>query len=238
MTYETINLIRMITIIATIVIELILGTLLFCIIRKNKKEKTRKKQMIPAQNSMQPIGNEPVYNPTDTRPYLTHESMQAELNQESMPQTAVGGEKKTEPVLPKIQQIPESQNWMQNPQNVSQRIVAAESEKRISKWYLEGINGYFKEDRVQLNGRQRIGRDASKCQIVYPVNYRGISGLHCELEVTASGIILRDCNSSYGTFDANHMQLFAGHNACLKNGETFYLVNKTEEFRVVEEFID
>ena len=76
-----------------------------------------------------------------------------------------------------------------------------------------------------------IGRDTGRCTVVYPMEEPGISGLHCTTIPTADGLLLKDENSSYGTF-YNNQKMAPGASAILKNGERFYLAEVKNTFLV------
>ncbi len=51
---------------------------------------------------------------------------------------------------------------------------------------------------LELNlGVNRFGRDS---ETDFPVDHPTVSALHCEIILTAEGVLLRDCNSTNGTF--------------------------------------
>ena len=83
-----------------------------------------------------------------------------------------------------------------------------------------------------VNGTSRIGRDASKCDIAYPVNTQGVSGCHCELTFDGTVCYLKDLQSSYGTFLANGTKLTPNVPQLLRSGDTFYLAGPENTFEV------
>lgn len=213
MTNDMVELQRIIVVATASVIEIAILLFVIFSIRKSKKLSQQASDQMQ-QSIARNMEEAPVYNPTDTRPYLTHESMQAELNNEIML---------------------EQQNDTESSQAFFPTTMGRSVEKKEVSWYLVGLEGYFKGQRLLLEGIKKIGRDASRCEIVYPVDYKGISGLHCSLEVTPEGVRLSDCNSSYGTFLNETEQLGDGKDAFLHDHETFFLVRRSEEFRVVAE---
>src|ERR1043165_1657186 len=51
---------------------------------------------------------------------------------------------------------------------------------------------------LELNlGVNRFGRDP---ETDFPVDHPTVSAMHCEIILTAEGVLLRDCNSTNGTF--------------------------------------
>ncbi|MGN0746489.1 MAG: trypsin-like peptidase domain-containing protein [Aristaeellaceae bacterium] len=45
-----------------------------------------------------------------------------------------------------------------------------------------------------------IGRDPSKCTVIYPKDTAGVSGIHCTITFDGKNVIVADNGSSYGTF--------------------------------------
>lgn len=85
------------------------------------------------------------------------------------------------------------------------------------------IGGVMNGRVIPLTDRIYIGRDGSRCSIVYPENAPGVSRLHCEIAVREGSVYLTDLNSSYGTFTANGVRLTPGQPLILLNGTRFYL---------------
>ncbi|MBP3581031.1 MAG: FHA domain-containing protein [Clostridia bacterium] len=83
-----------------------------------------------------------------------------------------------------------------------------------------------------VSGTSKIGRDASKCEIAYPVNTQGVSGCHCELTFDGTVCYLKDIGSSYGTFLSNGTKLAPHAPQLLRSGDTFYLAAPENTFEV------
>ena len=84
-----------------------------------------------------------------------------------------------------------------------------------------------------VHGTLRIGRDPAQCQIIFPAEAAGISALHCEIQQQPSGILLIDCNSTYGTFLLNGRKLNANESVVLGVGDGFYLAENQNLFKVL-----
>ena len=56
--------------------------------------------------------------------------------------------------------------------------------------------------------------------------------MHCEVEPSGSGILLRDLNSTYGTFLGNGTKVEPGENRRLSSGDSFYLGGEDNRFEV------
>lgn len=136
------------------------------------------------------------------------------------------GQAQTAPVQPAPAQFVQSAPAQQAPA----RPVSAQP--RGSVLCLQGVSGIFAGRSVPLkNGRVRIGRNPAENDLVYPAGSPGISGKHCEIFLHEGKIFLRDTGSSYGTF-AQGKKLAANQPVPLREGETFYLANPNESFKV------
>lgn len=97
-------------------------------------------------------------------------------------------------------------------------------------YQIRGTGGIFKGQIFEVEGLLKIGR-SQECQVQYPAKTGGISGIHCQIESEADGIIVRDLNSTYGTF-YNGMKIQPQLDYHLKVGDVFYLGEETQSFRV------
>lgn len=96
-----------------------------------------------------------------------------------------------------------------------------------------GTGGYFNGRSFSVSGRAvTFGRDASRCNAVYPADTKGVSGLHCRVEQTGGRIFLTDLGSTYGTFLKNGTRLQPDTPQELKQGDTFYLATPSNTFQV------
>ena len=93
--------------------------------------------------------------------------------------------------------------------------------------------GNFAGTTFPINGILSIGRDPKRCQIVFPNETQGISSLHCELRQQGPVITLTDRGSSYGTFLAGGRKLNNNESVTLKPGDSFYLADTKNEFKVL-----
>ncbi len=94
------------------------------------------------------------------------------------------------------------------------------------------IGGALNGKKYEVSGSVRIGRDASKCQIAYPVNTKGVSGVHCELTFDGNVCYLKDLNSSYGTFRADGTKMIPNVPELIQSGTKFYLASPENAFEV------
>lgn len=78
-----------------------------------------------------------------------------------------------------------------------------ENNLKFKDKYIRIADGTLKGKIYKFNGKLAIGRDAAKCDIVYPVDEPGISGLHCTVQTEGKDCYLVDNFSKYGTFLEN-----------------------------------
>ena len=69
--------------------------------------------------------------------------------------------------------------------------------------YVRITSGALKGKMCKFNGKLSFGKDAARCDIVYPIDEPGISGLHCTLQVEDGACYLVDNFSECGTFLEN-----------------------------------
>lgn len=98
---------------------------------------------------------------------------------------------------------------------------------------LRGIGGYFDDVKFPLEEKIIFGRDASQCFAVYPKEVQGISRLHCSVEIKDGKVLLIDLGSTYGTFLEDGTKLEPNTSYYLNYGQSFYMVNPANSFRVV-----
>ncbi len=77
-----------------------------------------------------------------------------------------------------------------------------------------------------------IGRDPSACGVVLSSAAKGISRAHCKVTLTGAGVLLRDMDSTYGTFGQDGRRLPPGQDVFLANRESFSLANGSNVFEV------
>lgn len=100
---------------------------------------------------------------------------------------------------------------------------------------LYGLNGEFAGERFYLPPEGvTIGRDASMCQIVLPLDSPKVSRSHCNLRYAPEDktFILTDLASANGTYLMNGVQLNAKSPTVLACGTKFYLGDESTSFRV------
>ncbi|MBQ4165869.1 MAG: trypsin-like peptidase domain-containing protein [Oscillospiraceae bacterium] len=73
-----------------------------------------------------------------------------------------------------------------------------------------------------------IGRNTQKCTICFPVDAKGVSGVHCEIRKSANGYEIIDRGSSYGTTLGSGQKLTANVPVAIPNG-TYFMVGSAEQ---------
>ena len=79
----------------------------------------------------------------------------------------------------------------------------------------------------KLGKSTAIGRDASRCQIVYPGDAHGVSALHCTVFIEGDQVKVRDENSSYGSW-IDDRKLVPGQSVVMHRGQKLYLGSKKQ----------
>ena len=101
----------------------------------------------------------------------------------------------------------------------------------VSQWQLRCLSGALNGRAFPINGTMRIGR-SPQCEISFPENTPGVSGTHCEVSLEGDRVVLRDLNSTYGTYlDAND-RLEAHRGYDLHMGDIFTLTQSGQSFRL------
>lgn len=83
-----------------------------------------------------------------------------------------------------------------------------------------------------LGNKLVFGRDPSRCNVVYPTDTKGISGMHCEIRRNANGCEIVDLGSSYGTTLGTGQKLTPNVPAPISSGTYFYLGSPEQLFQI------
>lgn len=101
----------------------------------------------------------------------------------------------------------------------------------MSQWQLRCIGGTLNGQAFPLGNTLRIGRNP-QCDIVFPESTPGVSGNHCEVTLEGDHVVLRDLNSTYGTYLGANTRLEARRDYALHMGDTFTLAQSGQSFRL------
>lgn len=104
---------------------------------------------------------------------------------------------------------------------------------------LEGISGYYSGTSLTLSKYDQlvIGRDKGSCNLLYPGDYKLISGIHLRIffDIDKNAFILADQGSTNGTFIKGGKKLISNEQFTLENGTEFYLATEQNAFRATYE---
>jgi len=98
--------------------------------------------------------------------------------------------------------------------------------------YIIGISGLFANKKFGFSNRVIIGRDRTKCNIVFPDGHDGISAVHCEVKISGGIAVLKDHGSSCGTYVPDGVRLEPGVPMVLCSGGKFWVGSKDNIFEV------
>lgn len=98
-------------------------------------------------------------------------------------------------------------------------------------WQIRGIDGTMDGKVFEIGSVLRFGR-SPECNVVFPSNAPGISSVHCELEQQNGRIVLRDLQSSYGTYLAGNVRATPRVDYHLQEGDVFTLAQGGQTFRL------
>jgi len=73
-----------------------------------------------------------------------------------------------------------------------------------SGFVLEGVQGHYRGQRIQVSGTEVFGRDSSKCSVLFPPNTPGVSARHVCVWSENGTLYAMDLNSTYGTWLGNN----------------------------------
>lgn len=119
-------------------------------------------------------------------------------------------------------------------QNVSQRggNVSMQPAMAGRKAQIVGVKGLMANQAFQINGSIMIGRNSQKCNVCFPVDTQGISGVHCQIRQVNGGYELTDLGSSNGTYLGNGQKLTPNVPVTLSDGTYFYLGSTDQMFQM------
>ena len=96
---------------------------------------------------------------------------------------------------------------------------------------IKGTAGEYGGSNFNVRVSITLGRDSSRCQVVFQPKSEGVSGLHCEIRRYGSGLQIVDLASSNGTF-VNGAKIPANIPVDLKSGDNFCLGSQRNSFTV------
>lgn len=87
---------------------------------------------------------------------------------------------------------------------------------------LRGIQGYWRDAEIPIQGELLFGTDHTRCRIAFPSGFPGISRVHMRAWYDRQTLMIMDMGSSYGTW-LNEQRLSPGLAYPLQPGSTIYL---------------
>ena len=117
-------------------------------------------------------------------------------------------------------------NAIQIPPMIPLKELAKES------WSIIGVAGPHKDMIFSCDRRLVLGRSAKACNIVFAEDTPGISKVHCEILPTEEGLLIRDLDSTYGSFLEKGRRIGREEPILLKREDAFFLANTDVMFRV------
>lgn len=97
---------------------------------------------------------------------------------------------------------------------------------------ITGMKGFMANRSFNINGSIVLGRNPQKCTVCYPVDSKGISGVHCQIRQTANGYEIMDLGSSNGTFLGSGERLTPNVPVFIPDGTFFYLGSAEQLFQI------
>lgn len=95
-----------------------------------------------------------------------------------------------------------------------------------------GMKGIMANRSFNINGSIVLGRNGQKCDVAFPVDSKGISGVHCQIRKSDSGYEIMDCGSSNGTFLGSGQKLTPNVPVFIPDGTYFYLGSAEQLFQI------
>lgn len=110
-----------------------------------------------------------------------------------------------------------------------------ENDLKFKDKYIRVLDGTLKDKVYKFEGKLAIGRDDTKCDIVYPVDEPGISALHCTIHIKGDGCYLVDNFSKYGTFLEDGTKIAASRPYKIKDKKfVFYIAETKNKFEFTD----
>lgn len=97
---------------------------------------------------------------------------------------------------------------------------------------ITGMKGIMANRSFEINGGIILGRNSQKCNVCFPVDSKGISGVHCQIRQSGGGYEIVDLGSSNGTFLGNGQKLTPNVPVFIPDGTYFYLGSAEQLFQI------
>ena len=114
----------------------------------------------------------------------------------------------------------------------SKEVIPEMSEKTVAPMpkakKLVCVSGMYVGNEILLDGNITMGRDGNQADLIFADDVKGVSRLHCRIEVLGGNVSIVDLGSTYGTF-VNGTAIRAEERKALSIGDRIKL-GKNEEF--------
>ena len=97
---------------------------------------------------------------------------------------------------------------------------------------ITGMKGMLANQSFPVGGSLVLGRNAQKCNVCFPMDAQGISGVHCQIRQAGGGYEIVDLGSSNGTYLGSGQKLTPNVPAALPDGMFFYLGSAEQLFQI------
>ena len=109
-----------------------------------------------------------------------------------------------------------------------------ENNLKFTDKYIRCIGGTLKGNVYKFEGKLVIGRNNSKCNIVYPADEPRISDIHCTVQMVDDACYLVDNFSEYGTFLEDGTKIVSSLPYKIEtNRIVFYLAEQKNRFEFI-----
>lgn len=127
--------------------------------------------------------------------------------------------------LPSVDEIKSMREAEKNEEKTDKTVAPVHKEKK-----LVCVSGMYNGNELPLDGTITMGRDGDNCDLIFDDDTRGVSRMHCRIEVLGGKVSIVDLGSTYGTY-VNGAAIKADERKTLTIGDRIKL-GKNEEFVV------
>ncbi len=97
---------------------------------------------------------------------------------------------------------------------------------------ITGMKGILANKTFPIAGSIVMGRNSQKCNVCFPVDAQGISGVHCQIRQVNGGYEIMDLGSSNGTYLGSGQKLTPNVPVSIPDGTYFYLGSAEQLFQI------
>lgn len=97
---------------------------------------------------------------------------------------------------------------------------------------ITGMKGIMANRSFNISGSIVLGRNSQKCNVCFPVDAKGISGVHCQIRQANGGYEIMDLGSSNGTYLGSGQKLTPNVPVYIPDGTYFYLGSAEQLFQI------